>query len=237
MFEPRTRICATVFAMLATLFSDTWPELAGLIGILLVVLIAAKVPIARVGRNLFLVAWLALFTLGAHLVGTFGGGASLQYGIQTGGIAALRLILLVGWGTVLGASASPLTLVTALEQLLSPLRRMGVPVQSFALVAMLSLRFLPILMYEQQMLVRTYIARGIDLSHESYPNRIKLYVFMCVPVLNHLLRRVEHLSAAMESRGFQARATRTVLRQTHLGLRDYALLCGSALVFGGAVAV
>ena len=219
----------------ATFSSTTWTEIGSLAAILLVTLRLAHVPVDRLGRNLLMVSWLALFTMGVHVIGENGAGQSLQLGLQTGGIATARLLLIVGWGTALAHSSSPLMLVTALEQLLSPLKRLGIPIQSFSLVGMLSLRFLPILIHEQQMLVRTYIARGIDIPHEPRQTRLRLYVLMCVPLFTHLLRRVEHLSAAMESRGFQVLATRTVLYQTHLRPVDYALVGGSVLVLGGMI--
>ncbi len=233
MFEPRASICATVFVIMATLFSNNWYEIGGLLALLLAMLILSEVPINRFGRNLLLVSWLVVFTVGAHLIGENSAGQSLQQGVRAGGIAAFRLFLVVGWGTLLGHAASPFTLVAALERLLSPLKRIGLPVHSFSVVAMLSLRFLPILAHEQQMLVRTHIARGIDIPHEPRRTRIKLYVLMCVPLLTHLFRRVEHLSAAMESRAFQVRAARTVLRETSLRTSDYALISGSALLLGG----
>ncbi len=233
MFEPRAVICATVVAILASLMTDDWREISVLAVILLITLLLSHVPVNRIRRNLLMVAWLALFTLGAHLFGGERAGQPLQQALHAGGMAASRLFLVVGWGTLLGHSASPLALAAALERLLTPLRRLGLPVQSFSLVAMLSMRFLPILLHEQQMIVRTHIARGIDVTHASRITRMKLYVLMCVPILTHLLRRVEHLSAAMESRAFQAQASRTVLKHTHLRSVDYALMGGSALLFSG----
>ena len=233
MFEPRAIMCAIIVTILASMMSADWREIGVLAVILLVALTLSRIPVNSIRRNLLLVSWLAFFTLGAHVFGGERAGQPLQQALQTGGIAASRLFLVVGWGTLLGHSASPLTLVAALERLLTPLRRLGLPVQSFSVVAMLSMRFLPILLHEQQMIVRTHIARGIDVTHESRIMRMKLYVLMCVPILTHLFRRVEHLSAAMESRAFQAQASRTVLTQTHLRSIDYALMAGSALVFSG----
>jgi energy-coupling factor transport system permease protein len=232
MFEPRAHLCATIVIMLATLFSESWGDLGVVTGLLVVTLVMAKLSFRRLVRNLLYVSWLAVFTLGAHLIGAHAAGHSLSQGWQAGGLAGWRLMALVGWGTVLGQALSPLRLAAALERLLSPLTRLGVPVQAFGLVVMLSVRFLPILVYDHQMLVRTYIARGIDLPHAPRRARLKLYLLMGVPLFTHLLRRVEHISAAMETRAFQALAVRTVLRQTSLRARDYALIGGSFLGLG-----
>jgi energy-coupling factor transport system permease protein len=237
VFESRAKILATVFAIVATLFSDSGWEIGGLSLVFSITLCISRVPWNRIVRNLLLVSWLALFTLGTHVLGAVSPSQPLHASLQNGGIAAIRLLLVVGWGTILTYSSSPLTLITALERLLMPLSRRGVPVQSFSVVAMLSIRFLPILLHERQMLVRTYIARGIDVTNESLKSRIKLYLLMCIPLLTHLFRRVDHLSTAMESRAFRRHAVRTVLEHTRLCAADYALIAGSMLLLCWCVAL
>jgi energy-coupling factor transport system permease protein len=237
VFEPRAKILAAVFVIVATLFSDTGWEVGGLAIVLLMSFSFSRVPWNRIVRNLLLVSWLALFTLGAHLLGAASASQPLHASMQSGGISATRLLLVVGWGTILSYSSSPLTLVTALERLLTPLSRRGMPVQSLSVVAMLSVRFLPILLHEQHMLVRTHIARGIDVTNEPLRTRIKLYGLMCIPLLTHLFRRVDHLSTAMESRAFRRHAARTVLEHARLGTADYVLIAGSMLLLCWSVAL
>jgi energy-coupling factor transport system permease protein len=237
VFEPRAKMLAALFVIVATLFIDSGWEVGGLVLVFLIAFSVSRIPWSRIARNLFLVSWLALFTLGAHLLGAASASQPFHASMQSGGISAIRLLLIVGWGTILSYSSSPLSLVTGLERLLTPLSRRGVPVQSLSVVAMLSVRFLPILRHEQQMLVRTHIARGIDVTNEPLGTRIKLYVLMCIPLLTHLFRRVDLLSTAMESRAFQRHAVRTVLEHTHLRMVDYALIAGSMLVLCWCVAL
>jgi energy-coupling factor transport system permease protein len=235
--EPRAKILAALSVIVATLFSDSGREVGVLTLVLLIAFSVSRVPWSRIMRNLLLVSWLALFTLGAHLLGAASAPQPLHASMQSGGIAAIRLLLVVGWGTILSYSSSPSMLITALERLLTPLSRRGVPVQSLSVVAMLSVRFLPILLDEQQMLMRTHIARGIDVTNEPLRIRLKLYALMCIPLLTHLFRRVDHLSTAMESRAFQRHAARTVLGYTRLCPADYALIAGSMLLLCWCVAL
>lgn len=236
-FETRAKILATLCVIVATLFADSEQELGVLALVFLMTLTFSHVPWKRMLRNLLLVFWLTLFTLGAHLLGALSASQPLHASMRSGGISAVRLLLVVGWGTVLGHSSSPLTLVTAIERLLTPLSRRGVPVQSFSVVAMLSMRFLPILLHEQHMLVRTHIARGIDVTNEPLGTRIRIYVLMCIPLLTHLFRRVDHLSTAMEARAFQGHSARTVLWYDRLRAVDYTLIAGSLLLLCWGVAL
>jgi energy-coupling factor transporter transmembrane protein EcfT len=103
-------------------------------------------------------------------------------------------------------------------------------VQKFSIVAMLSIRFIPILLEERQHLVRAYVARGMDMNERNLLVRLKNYVFLCVPLFNSLLRRTEHLTLAMESRAFRVQADRTSLHEFRMKFPDYLVLGGSILI-------
>ena len=145
-------------------------------------------------------------------------------------LAVSQLLTVVGWVTILGCSTSPLEIVHGLERLLRPLRVLGIPVQKISIVAMLSIRFIPILLEEKHHLVRTYIARGMDVSSKNIPARLKHYVLLCVPLFNSMLRRVDHLALAMESRAFRTQADRTSLHELHMQFVDYLVLGGSMVL-------
>jgi energy-coupling factor transport system permease protein len=89
---------------------------------------------------------------------------------------------------------------------------------------MLSIRFIPILHEEKQHLMHTYIARGMDINSKNIPARLKHYVLLCVPLFNSMLRRVDHLALAMDSRAFRAQADRTSLHEFHMQFVDYLVI-------------
>jgi len=219
-----------------------WLALAGL---LIGIMLATRTPWRILGRNLVLLGWLLLVTFCVHLWGTrltwpasspdlptWLGGVTLE-GLRNGGLAVGQIALAVGWATVLARSTTPLELVAGLERLAAPCARLGVPVPHFAIVTMLSLRFLPILLDEGRRLMRAHIARGVNLDDAPFRQRATYMVLLCVPLFYGLLRRVEFLTIAMESRAFRVHHPRTTFYEFRMRRTDYLVLSGSLLLCVG----
>ena len=239
--DPRTKFLATIALIAATFLTENFVYFTGIVVLLLISLLVSKTPLRVFIRNVLLLSWLLGFTFVIRVWGevTFTSQERFAQGFSFGNIflpyegligsllAVSQLVTVVGWVTILGCSTSPLEIVHGLERLLRPLRVIGIPVQKFSIVAMLSIRFIPILFEEKHHLVRAYIARGMDISSRNIVIRLKHYVLLCVPLFNSLLRRVDHLALAMESRAFQAQAERTSLHQLRMRFVDYFVLGGN----------
>lgn len=199
-------------------------------GILGIASFITKIPLWKYFRNLILLSWLLVLTFFVHVWGNQPGGYDgtltlTQNGFMEGGLALGQLVVVVGWVTILGTSSSPLELVSGLERLLHPLQRIGLPVQKFSIIVLLSMRFIPILLEEGQHLVHAYVVRGIELNRGNIITRLKNSVLLCVPLFHNMIRRVEHLTLAMENRAFQVGITRSSLYELHMRSLDYLILC------------
>ena len=252
MLDPRTKFLATVGLIAATFLTEDYVYFSGIVVLLLITFLISKTSPRVFLRNVLLLSWLLTFTFFIHVWEnvTFTSQERFAQGFSIGGIflpyeglivsllAVSQLLTVVGWVTILGSSTSPLEIVHGLERLLRPLCVFGIPVQKISIVTMLSIRFIPILLEEKHHLMHTYIARGMDLSSKNITARLKHYVLLCVPLFNSMLRRVDHLALAMESRAFQAQADRTSLHELHLQFVDYLVLGGSMalLVFAWSFA-
>jgi energy-coupling factor transport system permease protein len=244
VLDSRTKILATLGLIAATFLTESFGYFSGIAGLLVLVFLLSKTPLRLFLRNVFLLSWLLVFTFIAHLWGqvflshqettlqTFSiGGIFVTYqGVRDGLLTIGQLVVVVGWVSILGFSASPLQIATSLEHLFRPLRFLGIPVHKFSIVTMLSIRFIPILFEESQHLVRAYIARGIDLNEGTPLVRLKNYVLLCIPVFTSMLRRVDHLTLAMESRAFRVQAERTSLYEFRMRFLDYLVLGGSIVM-------
>ena len=244
MLDPRTKLLATVGLIAATFLTEDYVYFSGIVVLLFITFLISKTSLQVFLRNILLLSWLLMFTFFIRVWGnvTFTSQERLAQGFSVGDIflpyegllvsllAVSQLLTVVGWVTILGCSTSPLEIVHGLERLLLPLRVLGIPVQKISIVAMLSIRFIPILLEEKHHLVHTYIARGMDVSSEKIPVRLKHYVLLCVPLFNSMLRRVDHLTLAMESRAFRVQADRTSLHELHMQFVDYLVLGGSMIL-------
>ena len=241
MLDPRTKFLAAVGLIATTFLTENFVYFTGIVVLLIISLLISRTPPRLFIRNVFLLSWLLEFTFFTRLWGEVMfshqerfiqgfsvGDIFITYEGLTGSLLTVsQLVTVVGWVTILGSSTSPLEMVAGLERLFRPLRVLGIPVQKFSIVTMLSIRFIPILFEERVYLVRAYIARGMDMSSENIAVRLKHYALLCVPLFSSMLRRVDHLTIAMESRVFQAQADRTSLRELRMKFADYLVLGGS----------
>ncbi len=225
--DPRTKLLAVSFLIVTTFLTTQNGTLAGPGGLLLITFLLTRTPFTRFLRHCLWLAWLLIFTVLAHIVGH---PVSFSAGFREGLFRVAQVSVAVGWVTLLGAHTTPFSLVHGLERMARPLQRFGFPLHKLSLVTMLSLRFLPLLAREGEQLVQAYLARGIDLTSGTVFTRLKHYTLLCIPLFNTMLRRVEHIAAAMEIRGYEAGADRTSFRELRLRPADYCILGGSLLL-------
>lgn len=130
---------------------------------------------------------------------------------------------------LLTMTTSPVALVEGLSMLLAPLRWVWLPVDDFALMTLLALRFLPTLVEEAAQLVRAQTARGASFNTGPPGARVQSLLALLVPFLRSTLRRASDLGTALEARGYQVEGRQTRLYETGFALSDYLVL----LVVGG----
>jgi energy-coupling factor transport system permease protein len=165
-------------------------------------------------------------------------GASLPIGpvaITMDGIwivvtATTILIVFYLLALLLTMTTTPVALVEGLTMLLSPLRRVGLPVDDFALMLLIALRFIPTLVEEADGLIKAQAARGADVTRGSPGERMLSLQSWFVPLVHGALRRAEDLAAALDSRGYETQGHRTALHEGPLKGVDWLVLAGVVLV-------
>jgi energy-coupling factor transport system permease protein len=130
---------------------------------------------------------------------------------------------------LLTMTTSPVALVEGLSMLLAPLRWLRLPVDDFALMTLLALRFLPTLVEEAAGLFKAQTARGASFSSGTPGARVHSALALLVPFLRSTLRRASEVATALQARGYQVQGRRTCLYETGFAARDYLAL----LLVGG----
>ncbi|GAC1466537.1 MAG: hypothetical protein PVS3B3_19670 [Ktedonobacteraceae bacterium] len=134
------------------------------------------------------------------------------------------LLTLYAFSLLLTMTTSPVALIEGLTMLLAPLRRLKLPVDDFALMTLLALRFIPTLFEEVEQLTKAQTARGADLTHGTLRERFQSLTILFVPLLQGVLRRASELATALEARGYEGEGHQTRLYEKALGKTDYAVL-------------
>jgi energy-coupling factor transport system permease protein len=136
---------------------------------------------------------------------------------------------------LLTMTTSPVALIEGLTLLLAPLRRLRLPVDDFALMTLLALRFIPTLIDEAEQLVKAQTSRGADFSQGTIRERLQSMAMLFIPFMQGALRRATDLATALESRGYEMDGEQTQLHEQAFAVLDYAVLGGVVLVTVGAL--
>lgn len=142
-------------------------------------------------------------------------------GIINAIMIVLRIILLiVATSVFLTYTTTPLALTDALEQLLSPLAKIHVPVHEFSMMMTIALRFIPTLIDETQKIIAAQTARGADFSTGNIVKRAKALIPILIPLFISAFRRADELATAMECRCYTGGEGRTRMNRLHSSYLD-----------------
>lgn len=236
--DPRTKIfCLLAFAP-AVLLAGRWP-----LYVLLTLLTLFFIPLADLPWRVILQAlrpfWLFLlltffmqvfFTPGKALWPAFIFRAT-EEGVFLGALLFWRLTLIIALSSLLTMTTSPLDLTAAVERLLAPLARAGLPARELAMMMTVAVCFLPVLLREALTIKKAQQARGADFNSGWPWERLAKTIPLFVPLFAGAFARAEELAVAMEARGYRLGVRRTRLHPWRFTRRDFAAAGFAAAVF------
>lgn len=207
--DPRTKLigCFTIIVAM-TLPNYPIPMLLLNVGFIVVFIYLSQVGVARVLRGLTSLWILFLFTFLCQTFLTRGGDPLLNWGgivitwqgIHLGISTFLRLVIIFLGASLLTMTTSTLKLSAGIESLLSPLVHLRVPVHQFAMIINISLRFIPTIIEEAELIRRAQKSRGAQFDSGPLVMRLRTILAMLIPLLAASLQRAADLALAMESR-------------------------------------
>lgn len=148
-------------------------------------------------------------------------------GLYTAAFMMIRIILLITATSMLTYTTSPIALTDGLEHLLSPLKKLKVPVHEFSMMMTIALRFIPTLIEETDKIMAAQKARGADFESGNLISRAKALIPILVPLFISAFRRADELATAMECRlyhGGEGRTRLNTLKMTALDRRALAFM-------------
>ncbi|MCD8327751.1 MAG: energy-coupling factor transporter transmembrane protein EcfT [Ruminococcus sp.] len=141
-------------------------------------------------------------------------------GVKTAVFMVVRIIALIVGTSLLTYTTSPIELTDAIERVLSPLKKIKLPVHEVAMMMTIALRFIPTLIEETDKITMAQKARGADMESGSILKRAKALVPVLIPLFVSAFRRAEELAMAMECRCYHGGDGRTRLKQLHMTRKD-----------------
>jgi energy-coupling factor transporter transmembrane protein EcfT len=154
-----------------------------------------------------------------------------EEGLARGMTVVWQFSLLIWGAAVLTATTSPSELVIAIDRLLNPLKKIGIPCHDIATMASIALRFFPVFLEELENIREAQSARGAEFKTGGPLKRVKTASGLLVPLLFSFVRRAENLAVAMEARAY-ASGPRTYMKDLRMTGADYAALVIAILLTG-----
>ncbi|MUG47787.1 energy-coupling factor transporter transmembrane component T family protein [Paenibacillus woosongensis] len=243
--DPRTKLLIVMAFMISALLLTTLVSYVLLALMVAAAIAISKIPLTYIIRGLKPVWLIVIITSVFHIFLTQGGEVLFQLGsvsIYEQGVLkaiaiAVRIILLLAMATLLTLTTKLSDLTSAIETLLSPLRRIGVPTQEIAMMMTLTIRFIPILLQETDKIMKAQRARGVDFASGNIVKRLLNFIPIIVPVLMLAFQKAESASQAIEARGYQPGMQRTQLRTLALKAIDFKSLLVSGLFMSVLIAL
>ena len=235
--DPRVKILLSVlYIVMLFVAGNLWGLLLGVLFGFAAYLISG-IPLSMIGKSMRPVVPIVIFTAVLNLFLT-SGDVLWQWhflkitkeGIETAVFMSVRILCLIAGTSLLTYTTSPIALTDGIERLLSPLKKVKLPVHELAMMMTIALRFIPTLIEETDKIMSAQKARGADLESGGVLQRAKALLPILIPLFVSAFRRADELALAMECRCYHGGEGRTRLHVLHFAGRDYlALTLGCAI--------
>lgn len=230
--DPRTKILFTVFYMVTLFLIDGIYAYTAILLLTALIIALSNIPLKFMVKGLkpilllvVITALLNLFMTPGEELFRYGFLKITKEGIFMASKMAIRIILLIIGSSVLTLTTTPTVMTGGLELLLSPLKKIGIPISVFVMMISIALRFIPTLIDETDKIIKAQTSRGADFENKNPLKRIKAMIPILIPLFVSAFRRADDLAVAMECRCYNADSKRTSYRQFRFGKYDlYALI-------------
>ena len=240
--DPRTKLIFLIVYIVALFTASNWISYGAVFLFLVITIAVSTIPLKSIVRGMKPLVFILIFTGLLNMFFTAGEKVLVSFWIITitweGVIRAVfmtsRILMLITGTFLLTYTTSPIALTDGLESLLSPLKKIRVPVHELAMMMCIALRFIPTLIEETDKIMSAQKARGADFESGSLMQRVKALIPILVPLFISAFRRADELATAMECRCYQGGDGRTKMKLLRFHRCDlYAFL--SAVILLGAV--
>jgi len=240
--DPRIKISITlVFTINLFIINNFSGYIPSLIFLLAIITIS-RIPIKFLFKGLkpiitilIITALINVFLTTGTVIYKIGPLEVTREGLRLAGFMILRLVFLIVGTSILTLTTSPISLTDGIENLLNPLKKIGVPAHELAMMMTIALRFIPTLLDETDKIMKAQMARGADFESGNIIKRAKNMVPLLVPLFISSFRRADDLALAMEARCYRGGVNRTRLKQLKIEGRDINAVVITSILLGVSI--
>ena len=226
--DPRTKLIMLVVYIISLFTATNWISYGINLLFLAVVVAVSTIPVKSIVRGMKPLVFILVFTGILNLFFTVGETVWVEFlgvtitkeGVIRAVFMVVRILMLITGTFLLTYTTSPIALTDGLESLLSPLKKLRMPVHELSMMMCIALRFIPTLIEETDKIMSAQKARGADFESGNLMQRVKALVPILVPLFISAFRRADELATAMECRCYQGGDGRTKMKILRYKLTD-----------------
>ena len=237
--DPRTKLILLVVYIVALFTAVSWLSYAAAFLFLAVAIGISTIPVKSILRGMKPLVLILVFTGILNIFFTEGETVLVSFwtveitleGLIRAFFMVTRILMLITGTFLLTYTTSPISLTDGLEALLSPLKKLRLPVHELSMMMCIALRFIPTLIEETDKIMAAQKARGADFESGKLMERVKALIPILVPLFISAFRRADELATAMECRCYQGGDGRTKMKLLRYQRWDIsAFACGALLL-------
>jgi len=235
--DARVKIALTIAYIILLFCVDSLISYGLFIAFTLFLMVASGIPVRTYAKSvkpmfifILITAILNLFLADGDILWQWKIFKITDKGITLAVQMVIRVTLLIIGSSVLTYTTSPIRLTSAIEALMKPLSKIGVPSHEIAMMMTIALRFIPTLIDEADKITKAQTARGADFTGGNIIKRAKAMIPLLVPLFISAFRRADDLAIAMESRCYHGGEGRTSLHVPKIGRVDVVAIAVFALL-------
>lgn len=228
--DPRIKIILAILYIVCSFLCKNVLSFGVLAAVSVLLILIGRIPLKIVFRGLRPILFVLVFTSLINVFMTSGDNLLFEWkfihvyveGLYAALFMVIRIAsLVIGTCMFMTYTTTPIDLTDGIEDLLSPLKKLHVPVHEFAMMMTIALRFIPTLVEETDKIMTAQKARGADFSSGSLVSRAKALIPVLIPLFVSAFNRASDLATAMECRCYHGGDGRTRMRVRHVRFVDF----------------
>lgn len=230
--DARVKLLLTLVFVIAIFFIKNYFGFMLTAVVLVTIIMIARLPMMSVLKSVRGILFIVLFTAVLNLFIGGNDGSEILWSVGILKITktavhntikmVLRLVLLICGASLLSLTTTPVELSHGIESLMSPLKKIKVPVRDIAMIMSIALRFIPTLFEETNKIISAQKARGASFDTGGLIARAKALLPVLIPLFVNSFRRADELAFAMDARCYNATDNRTRFKVMKAGWGDLA---------------
>jgi energy-coupling factor transport system permease protein len=143
----------------------------------------------------------------------------------------LRIINFLFLSSLLTLTTKPTEINNGLDKLLKPLSKIGFPTASFSMMISVTLRYIPTLIHEADIVLKSQASRGADFKEVNFISKVFQMVSLFIPLFVLTYKKAYDLTFAMEARGYVDNKERSSIYELKYAYPDILMYIFTTLLF------